>query len=425
MIVSLERHPQIGIVGPRSNYVSGPQLVSNISYNVDTLKGLTGYSAKFATEHKNEATRILRVVGFCMLIKRSVIEKIGGMDERYGLGNFEDDDFSLRAALAGFESWVAEDCFIHHFGSRTFAGAKIDFSKSLQKNWDVFKKKWELPDELPYGSPYSLSEMSIGGFDPARHYCRLSSNENYANDEMTNELLSSENKYVDIQREADSSNPEETIDKLESLLVSYPDFAIAYNDLGVLYYNLGNKEKAVNCYQKAVGLEPGNITFQKNLADFLYVESGMVEEALQIYVKILTICPEDIETLLITGHICVAIKKFDDAEEFYNRVLEIDPRNEGARQYLTALNDYKADKDNQISGESPTSLESKKESDIIGDNQLTNLQSKTGDHRFSVSIIMSLEGLQSCLENCLKCIEQHTPNLMKSFFWIAVQPCQC
>ncbi|MGB9438932.1 MAG: glycosyltransferase [Desulfobacterales bacterium] len=124
--------------------------------------------------------------------------------------------------------------------------------------------------------------------------------------------------------------------------------------------------------------------------------------------KILTICPEDIETLLITGHICVAIKKFDDAEEFYNRVLEIDPRNEGARQYLTALNDYKADKDNQISGESPTSLESKKESDIIGDNQLTNLQSKTGDHRFSVSIIMSLEGLQSCLENCLKCIEQHT-----------------
>ena len=416
MIVSLERHPQIGIVGPRSNYVSGPQLVSNISYNVDTLKGLTGYSAKFATEHKNEATRILRVVGFCMLIKRSVIEKIGGMDDRYGLGNFEDDDFSLRAALAGFESWVAEDCFIHHFGSRTFAGAKIDFSKSLQKNWDVFKKKWELPDELPYGSPYSLSEMSIGGFDPARHYCRLSSNENYANDEMTNELLSSENKYVDIQREADSSNPEETIDKLESLLVSNPDFAIAYNDLGVLYCNLGNKEKAVNCYQKAVGLEPGNITFQKNLADFLYVESGMVEEALQIYVKILTICPEDIETLLITGHICVAIKKFDDAEEFYNRVLEIDPRNEGAKQNLVALKKYIANIDNQLSGESQTFLDSRKASDIIGGNQPDDLQSKRCDYRPSVSIIISLEGLQNCLEDCLKCIEQYTSESYEIIF---------
>ncbi|MGV7223971.1 MAG: glycosyltransferase [Nitrospinales bacterium] len=416
MIVSLERHPQIGIVGPRSNYVSGPQLVSSISYNVDTLKGLTGYSENFAAEHKNEATRILRVVGFCMLIKRSVIEKIGGMDERYGLGNFEDDDFSLRAALAGFESWMAEDCFIHHFGSRTFAGAKIDFSKSLQRNWIVFKKKWELPDELPYGSPYSLSEMPIDGFDPARHYCRLSSNENYANDEMTAASISVEKIYLNIQKQMNISSPEETIGRLESLLASYPDFAIAYNDLGVLYYNFGNKEKAVNYYQKAVGIEPGNITFQKNLADFLYVESGMVEEALQIFVKILTICPEDIETLLITGHICVAIKKFDDAEEFYNRVLEIDPRNEGAGQNLVALKKYIANIENQLSGESQTFLDSKKASDIIGGNQPDDLQSKRCDYRPSVSIIISLEGLQNCLEDCLKCIEQYTSESYEIIF---------
>jgi GT2 family glycosyltransferase/Flp pilus assembly protein TadD len=416
MIACLERHPQIGIVGPRSNYVSGPQLVSSVSYNVDTLKGLTGYSADFAAENAGKATSILRVVGFCMLIKRSVIEKIGGMDERYGLGNFEDDDFSLRAAFVGFESWVAEDCFIHHFGSRTFAGAKIDFRKSLQMNWEIFKKKWELPDELPYGSPYSLSQIPVDGFDPARHYFPLPSNKNFANDEMTNELISAERQYVDIQKEVDSSNSEETIDKLERLLVSYPDFAPAYNDLGVLFYNCRNKEDAVNYYQKATVLEPGNITFQKNLADFLYVELGMVEEALQIYVKILTICPADIETLLITGHICVAIKKLDDAEEFYNRVLEIDPQNEGARQNLEALKDYKVVNDNQMSGKSHTFLDSKKETDIIGGNQLNNLQTKTGDHRFLVSIIMSLEGNKNCLENCLKYIEQHTPETYEIIF---------
>ena len=128
----------------------------------------------------------------------------------------------------------------------------------------------------------------------------------------------------------------------------------------------------------------------------------MVEEALQIYVKILTICPEDIETLLITGHICVAIKKFDDAEEFYNRVLEIDPRNEGAKQNLVALKKYIANIDNQLSGESQTFLDSRKASDIIGGNQPDDLQSKRCDYRPSVSIIISLEGLQNCLEDCLK-----------------------
>ena len=36
-----------------------------------------------------------------MLIKRQVIDRIGGLDDRYGLGNFEDDDFTLRVFETG------------------------------------------------------------------------------------------------------------------------------------------------------------------------------------------------------------------------------------------------------------------------------------------------------------------------------------
>ncbi len=153
----LRNDPEIGIVGPRSNYVSGPQLVEKVDYDTHTLNGLIEFSNKFADDHAEQAQQILRVVGFCMLIKRAVIDKIGGMDDRYGLGNFEDDDFSLRATIAGFQSWIAMDCFIHHFGHRTFIGEKVDLSKSLHKNWGVFKDKWGLPAEKPYGSPYRLS----------------------------------------------------------------------------------------------------------------------------------------------------------------------------------------------------------------------------------------------------------------------------
>ena len=172
MIACAERNPKSGIVGPMSNYVSGPQLVENVPYNIETLDGLDDFATEFSDQYARKTLRFLRVVGFCMLIKRAVIHKIGGMDDSYGLGNFEDDDFSLRATLAGFESWIAEDCFIHHFGNRTFIGAKIDYRESLHKNWEIFKEKWDLSMDMPYGS-YNVSRILDKGFIPEKHYCPL------------------------------------------------------------------------------------------------------------------------------------------------------------------------------------------------------------------------------------------------------------
>ena len=172
MVSCAERNPGSGIVGPMSNYVSGPQLVENVPYNIETLDGLDDFAAEFSKKYAEKTERLLRVVGFCMLIKRSVINRIGGMDDSYGLGNFEDDDFSLRATLAGFESWIAKDCFIHHFGNRTFIGAKIDYRESLYKNWEIFKEKWDMPMDMPYGS-YNVSDILKKGFIPEKHYCPL------------------------------------------------------------------------------------------------------------------------------------------------------------------------------------------------------------------------------------------------------------
>jgi len=148
---------------------------------------------------------------------------------------------------------------------------------------------------------------------------------------------SPENHYKSIQPLIFSSRQKEAGSKLEKLLESYPDFALAHNDLGVLYYKQGNKEKAFSHYKKAAELQPENITFQKNLADFYYVEMGKVEEAMQIYVKVLNANSEDIETLLMLAHICVALEKFDDAKDFYNRMLKIDPGNKDAREFLEKL----------------------------------------------------------------------------------------
>ena len=89
---------------------------------------------------------MLKLSGFCLLMKRAVYDKIGGLDERFGLGLFDDDDLAERARRAGFELAVAHDLFVHHFGSRTFLGNGIDIDGLLKENAMRFAAKWEIAD---------------------------------------------------------------------------------------------------------------------------------------------------------------------------------------------------------------------------------------------------------------------------------------
>ena len=143
--------------------------------------------------------------------------------------------------------------------------------------------------------------------------------------------------YQGIQPLIKAKKDDLAIMALEKLLEKYPDFALAHNDLGVLYFNQGDKDKAFGHYQKAAEFQPDNITIQKNLANFYHMEKQQYQEAMEIYLKILKMNPEDIETLLAIGDICIAVEELDKAKTFYNRVLEIEPWNSKAWQVLQAI----------------------------------------------------------------------------------------
>ena len=134
-------------------------------------------------------------------------------------------------------------------------------------------------------------------------------------------------QYKISQEHITSGNFDEAIIELEKLLDVYPDFALAHNDLGVIYYNKGDKESALKLYEQAVIFNPENINFQKNLADFYFVELGRTEDAIQIYIKVLAAHPDDIEALLAICKFCANVGKVAEAIIFCNRVLENDPQN--------------------------------------------------------------------------------------------------
>ena len=62
-------------------------------------------------------------VGFCLYIRRPLLDAIGGFDPAFGLGYGEENDFCLRAAGAGYRNVLCEDAFVLHLGGSSF-GAK-------------------------------------------------------------------------------------------------------------------------------------------------------------------------------------------------------------------------------------------------------------------------------------------------------------
>jgi GT2 family glycosyltransferase/predicted HAD superfamily hydrolase len=143
-----ESNPATGIVGPISNQVSGVQIDQNAKY--DSIEEMHKYAAKIKMENAGKYFEFPRVAFLCTLIKREVIEKIGGLDERFSPGNFEDDDFCLRAQLAGYKTVVAQDVFIHHYGSKSFkANGVEEYAKRLDLNKQIFIDKWGAdPEEI-------------------------------------------------------------------------------------------------------------------------------------------------------------------------------------------------------------------------------------------------------------------------------------
>jgi glycosyltransferase involved in cell wall biosynthesis len=142
----------IGLVGPMSNYATTPQLVEDVPYR--DLEAMHLFAQRWRDEHRGKWFTVPKLSGFCVLMKREVYEKVGGLDERFGLGFFDDDDLAERSRRAGYSLAVARDLFIHHFGSRSFIGNGIEAGKLLEENAQRFAEKWGT--ETPQGKRVEL-----------------------------------------------------------------------------------------------------------------------------------------------------------------------------------------------------------------------------------------------------------------------------
>lgn len=134
----------LDVVGPITNYISGPQMYRATYY--EDYEGMKKVADDIYKRFHQTSCRLYRLVGFCMVMSRSTWDTVGPFDPVYSPGNFEDDDFCLRAIRAGKSIGYARDVFVHHIGTVTHDELKLDYNTLIRKNKAVFDLRWNKED---------------------------------------------------------------------------------------------------------------------------------------------------------------------------------------------------------------------------------------------------------------------------------------
>lgn len=145
--------PLAGCIGPTSDRAAHGQAIEYAG--TSDPSELADFAGQIALLKPRQFKFASLLSSFCLLVRRSVIEAIGGFDERFSPWGFEDDDFTLRAALASGHNRIALDVFVRH---EAYAGAKLEeHARLLARNWRRFAKKWRLPESAAHGDYAGLA----------------------------------------------------------------------------------------------------------------------------------------------------------------------------------------------------------------------------------------------------------------------------
>lgn len=143
----------IGAVGPITNYAWNNQAIP-VPY--DFIQDMVSFAETINKSDSSKWEQKVKLIGFCILIKRKVLDTIGLLDERFSPGNYEDDDICMRIIEAGYKLFLCNDCFIHHYGNVTFKKEPEKFNNVLAVNSEKFREKWSFKSPSTEGDRYEM-----------------------------------------------------------------------------------------------------------------------------------------------------------------------------------------------------------------------------------------------------------------------------
>ena len=132
-----QRNPKLGLLGVSTDNIGNEGRV--FGSEASWRKFATNIYGFLPTQSFENST----VAFFCTFVKRSIVDAIGELNEDFGVGGFEDDDYCRRVQLAGGTIHIARDIFVHHELSASFDLLSDDFrNKNFEKNRILYESIW-------------------------------------------------------------------------------------------------------------------------------------------------------------------------------------------------------------------------------------------------------------------------------------------
>ncbi len=134
---------KIGMVGPATN-MCGNESIIHVPYDERTFVGFDDFLRKYHRRHAEpESFDIDMLSMFCVALRRETVDEIGELDERFGVGMFEDTDYSQRLKDKGYRLVSARDVFVHHHCKSSFGKLPDgEYSRIYLENRKRFEMKW-------------------------------------------------------------------------------------------------------------------------------------------------------------------------------------------------------------------------------------------------------------------------------------------
>jgi GT2 family glycosyltransferase len=151
--------PLIGFVSPRSNNATictFPQ--QNDFQNLDPNEAHLIFQE--LSRYLPESHLVPTAVGFCLFIKKEVLDEFGYFDEVYGQGYNEENDLIMRANRCGYRAALANRGFVHHLGEISFSASSSPKKNHEEKNAEVLRSRY--PEYAPSINRYFQSEHYQG-----------------------------------------------------------------------------------------------------------------------------------------------------------------------------------------------------------------------------------------------------------------------
>ncbi len=133
----------IGLIGPVTNFTGNE---AKVEVDYQTLGEMEAFAAELMWRNDGRIADIHMLAMFCVAFRRDTYQSVGPLDEQFGIGMFEDDDYSLRVKQSDLRVVCAADVFVHHFGQAAFKELinNGDYDELFNENRRRYESKWNV-----------------------------------------------------------------------------------------------------------------------------------------------------------------------------------------------------------------------------------------------------------------------------------------